>query len=190
MRTHESKCGLNTVILVGYIQENIWNKPVSERETMLGNRVQKRANACFTEQKLSYINRNEYGRNHQITESDNWESKVGKMTDEIFQDRQTGYSRIGLNTTRKQVDIYINILQGRRSPRAVRPWNSSNWKLKGCMWLVRQMVSICRSVIDWCLQNTYTWKWKKQGFFSKEILSYLLYILYIYFSRKSQYYQG
>ena len=64
---------------------------------MLEIGFKKRVNACFSRSRKFglHINRNEYVEQQLRERQEYWESKVGKMTDEIFQNRQTGYSRIG-----------------------------------------------------------------------------------------------
>ncbi len=70
------------------------NKPVSERETMLRNQFKSGERLFQSESlgNLGYINRNEYvNNNYERATRVLRRSKVRKMTDEIFQDRQTGY---------------------------------------------------------------------------------------------------
>ena len=112
------------------------SKPVSERETMLKSRS-KASERLFQSESRKFglhINRNEYVERQLRERQEYWESKVGKMTDEIFQNRQTGYSRIGFkyNEETGRTLLYKTYYKnGERVIESVRPFETvqiGNWR--------------------------------------------------------------
>lgn len=112
------------------------NKPVSERETMLKARTNANERLFQSESRKFglHINRNEYVEQQLRERQAFWEKKAGKMTEKIFQERKTGYSRIGFKYDEKtgRTQLYKTYYRdGQKIIENVRPFETvqiGNWK--------------------------------------------------------------